>query len=176
MEKEFPKRKAVRLDKYDYSKAGAYFLTICTKDKKPMLSTISVGDGALDAPKTQLTRIGEIVEKYILSTNKIKNVSVKHYVIMPNHIHLIILIKPTIKENIEDVDNIGTSKAPSPTNEMIPHIVSTFKRFCNKEIGDNIFQRTYYDHIIRDKEDYETRARYIYENPKRWFYDELYKE
>ena len=176
MEKEFPKRKAVRLKKYNYSKAGAYFLTICTKDKKPILSSISVGDGALDVPSPQLTRIGKIVEKYILSTSKIENVSVKQYVIMPNHIHLIILIKPTINEYIDYLNNLGTSKAPSPTNEMIPHIVSTFKRFCNKEIGENIFQRTYYDHIIRDKEDYQTRAKYIYENPKRWFYDELYKE
>ncbi len=176
MEKDFPKRKAVRLGKYSYSKAGAYFLTICTKDKKPILSSISVGDGAHDVPKPQLTRIGKIVEKYILSTNKIKSVSVKHYVIMPNHIHMIILIKPTVNEYIEDLDNIGTSRGPCPTNEIIPHIVSTFKRFCNKEIGEDIFQRSYYDHIIRDKEDYQKRAKYIYENPKRWFYDELYKE
>ena len=108
MEKEFPKRKAVRLKKYNYSKAGAYFLTICTKDKKPILSSISVGDGALDVPSPQLTRIGKIVEKYILSTSKIENLSVKQYVIMPNHIHLIILIKPTINEYIDDLNNLGT--------------------------------------------------------------------
>ena len=47
MENEFPKRKTVRLDRYDYSKSGAYFLTMCTKDRKPILSIIPVGDGAL---------------------------------------------------------------------------------------------------------------------------------
>ena len=111
MEKDFPKRKTVRLDRYDYSKSGAYFLTICTKDRKPILSIIPVGDGALDVPRPQLTRIGKIVEKYILSTNKIKNVSVKHYVIMPNHIHMIVLIKSTINEYFEDLNDLGTSKA-----------------------------------------------------------------
>jgi hypothetical protein len=53
---------------------------------------------------------------------------------------------------------------------MLPHIVSTFKRFCNKEIGNNIFQRGYIEHIIRDREDYETRAKYIYENPMHWYF------
>jgi hypothetical protein len=55
---------------------------------------------------------------------------------------------------------------------MLPHIVSTFKRFCNKEIGYNIFQRGYIEHIVRDREDYETRTKYIYENPIRWYYNE----
>ena len=70
----------------------------------------------------------------------------------------------------------GSSRAPTPTNEMLPHIVSAFKRFCNKEIGNNIFQRGYIEHIIRDHEDYETRAKYICENPIRWYYDKLYTE
>ena len=53
---------------------------------------------------------------------------------------------------------------------LFAHIVSTFKRFCNKEIGENIFQRGYMEHIIRDREDYETRVKYIYENPMRRYY------
>jgi len=92
--------------------------------------------------------------------------------IMLNHIHVIIFIYPekyiTHKE--------GSSRAPTPTNKMLPYIVSTFKRFYNKEIGDNIFQRGYIEHIIRDRKDYETRAKYICENPIRWYYDELYAE
>ena len=74
------------------------------------------------------------------------------------------------------VDNKGTSKAPSPTNSLIAHTISTFKRLANKEIGVDIFQRSYYDHIIRNREDYEKHLRYIYENPKRWYYDELYTD
>jgi hypothetical protein len=59
---------------------------------------------------------------------------------------------------------------------MLPHIISTFKRFCYKEIGDKIFQRGYFDHIIRDQKDYEKHLHYIHQNPSRWHYDELYNE
>lgn len=88
------------------------------------------------------------------------------YVIMPDHIHIIIFLNPNEYRKRKD----GSSKAPTPTNEMLPHVVSALKRFCNKEIGNNIFQRGYIEHIIRDREDYETRRKYIYENPKRWYY------
>ena len=92
--------------------------------------------------------------------------------VMPDHIHAIIFLYPDEYASHKD----GSSRAPTPTNEMLPHIVSAFKRFCNKEIGNNIFQRGYIEHIIRDHEDYETRAKYICENPIRWYYDKLYTE
>ncbi|MBO5379600.1 MAG: transposase [Clostridia bacterium] len=166
---ELPKRKPIRLNNFHYGAGYAYFITVCTKDRAKILSKITVGDGALDVPKTELTKCGEIVEKYILSTNKINNVCVDRYVIMPNHFHMII----RIEGDSNDLEN-GTSRAPSPTNKTIPHIVSTLKRFCNKEIGENIFQRSFYDHVIRGREDYEEISRYIYENPLNWKNDELY--
>ena len=76
MEKELPKRKPIRLENFHYGAGYAYFITVCTKDRAKILSKITVGDGALDVPKTELTKCGEIVEKYILSTNKINNVCV----------------------------------------------------------------------------------------------------
>ena len=180
MEEQNPKRKPTRIKQYDYSSVGAYFVTICTQDRKQILSEIIrtnntsvcetdryvVGDGALDVPCIRLTPIGKIVEKHLLSSENIQGVKVDKYVIMPDHIHAIIFIKSKKETNQQN----GTSRAPSPTNELLPHIVSTFKRFCNKEIGYNIFQRSFADHIIRDNEDYETRKKYIYENPMRWFY------
>ncbi|MBQ5601771.1 MAG: hypothetical protein IIU77_02985 [Clostridia bacterium] len=177
-EKELPKRKDLRLRQYNYSSKGAYFVTICIKDRKRILSHIikpSVGVGALDDPTTpqiQLTKIGKTTEKYLLSSENIPGVKIDRYVIMPDHIHVIIFLYPDKYATRKD----GSSKAPTPTNEMLPHIVSTFKRFCNKELGNNIFQRGYIEHIIRDREDYETRTKYIYENPMRWYYDELYAE
>ena len=116
--------------------------------------------------------MGKIVEKNLISSDNIAGVKIDRYVIMPDHIHAIIFLYPENYGKRED----GSSRAPTPTNEMLPHIVSTFKRFCNKEIGNNIFQRGYIDHIVRDREDYETRVRYICENPMRWYYDELYTE
>ena len=171
MEKELPKRKELRIKEYDYSSKALYFVTICIKDRKPILSNIlkPVGVGALDDPQIQLTDIGKIIEKNLLSSKNISGVTIDCYVIMPDHIHAMIFLDPekyAVRQN-------GSSRAPTPTNEMLPHIVSTFKRFCNKEIGEKLFQRGYIEHIVRNKEDYETRRKYIYENPMRWYYKQL---
>ncbi len=174
MEKELPKRKDLRIKEYDYSSQGAYFLTICIKDRKPILSNIlkPVGVGALDDPQIRLSKIGKIVEKHLLSSENISGVIIDKYVVMPDHIHVIVFLEPKQYNKHKN----GSSRAPTPTNEMLPHIVSTFKRFCNKEIGKNIFQRGYMEHIIRDKEDYETRRKYIHENPMQWYYKHLQKD
>ncbi|MBE6542844.1 MAG: hypothetical protein E7675_00445 [Ruminococcaceae bacterium] len=61
-------------------------------------------------------------------------------------------------------------------NSIPSRFVSTFKRFCNKEYGVNLWQYRSNDHIIRNRQDYDEHLRYIYENPIRWYYDELYAE
>ncbi len=156
-------RKSTRLKNFDYSQNGSYFLTLCAKDKQRIFGDI-VGGGAFDAPQVKLSPIGLIAEKYILSSNNIKDISVDKYVIMPNHIHLIVTVK----------NQGGTSRAPSPTSAKIPLFVSTLKRFCNKEIGFNAFQRSFFDHIIRDEQDYNTRWNYIDTNPAKWETDDFY--
>ena len=177
---ERTERKSTRLHNFDYGTTGAYFVTICTQGRQKILSEIvtasncstdlnTVGDGALDVPQVRLTKMGEVVEKYLLSSENIGGVEIGEYVIMPDHIHAIILIRDLMS---------GTSRAPSPTaaNEALPHIISTFKRFCNKDFGCNIFQRSYYDHVIRDRKDYEKRIKYIYENPIKWYYEKIYED
>ena len=201
MENEYPKRKNLRIPQYNYSSAGGYFITVYVKGRKPILSNIikPVGVGALDDPQLRLTRLGRIVEKYLLSTENISGVKIDRYVIMPDHIHAIIFLNPDKYNKCSD----GSSRAPTPTelcevdenipvtessqypiqgkrvstsaNEMLPHIISTFKRFCSKEIGENLFQRGYMEHIIRDREDYETRVKYICENPLRRYYSNVEK-
>ena len=94
-----PKRKPTRLKNFDYSSAGAYFITICIKDRKRILSNIikPVGVGAFDDPLTpqiQLTEIGKVTEKYLLSSENIPGVKIDRYVIMPDHIHVIIFLYP----------------------------------------------------------------------------------
>ena len=168
MQKNLPKRKNLRLKQHDYSSAGAYFITICTRERKAILSDIliPVGVGAHDDPQIRYTPVGKIVEKHLLSSEKIGGVRIDSFVIMPDHIHVIIVLNP--EENINE--KCGSSRAPTPTNEMIPHIISTFKRLCAKEVGSNIFQRGYMEHIIRDRKDYETRRSYIYQNPIKRYY------
>ena len=154
---DLPKRKNNRLNNFDYGQNGMYFITICTQNRRKILCEI-VGGGALDAPKIKLSEIGEIAEKYILSTNNIPEIIVEKYVIMPDHIHLLLWVR----------DINGTSKAPSPTNNLISHSISTLKRFINKDVGYNIFQRSYYDHVIRNQHDYDETWKYIDNNPINW--------
>ena len=167
----FFQRKPTRLPDYSYNTPGYYFITICTEDRKPILSEI-VGGGAFDAPNVALTKYGEIVQKYILSGNRIPGIAVEKYVIMPNHIHLLL--------RVDDTVYLGTSRAPSPTqerlppNEQIPHFVSTFKRFCHRDIGKTIFQRSYHDHVVRGEQDYLKIWNYIDTNPARWKEDCFY--
>ena len=168
MSENLPKRKDIRLKNYDYSECGAYFITICTDKRRKILSKI-VGVGVPDDPRVELTAYGKIADKYINQLNNFyENISVEQYVIMPNHIHMILFV-------CED----GSSRTPTPTdkpNAVVLAFVSTFKRFCNKEFGENIWQRYYYDHVIRNKRDFEEISKYIYENPLKWQFDELYCE
>ena len=150
---------------------GSYFLTICTHERRPVLSRIVEGippkNDPMDIPYcTELLPWGIIADKYINQLSDFyEDITVEHYVIMPNHIHLLV----RISEN-------GASGTPPPTrlNTRLSRFVSTFKRFCNKEYGRDIWQRNYYDHIIRNWEDYWSHKQYIDDNPRRWRKDELY--
>ncbi len=163
-------------------------MTICTHKHKCILSKITVGaqiaggncpalteakaeTSVLDCPQNTLTKYGKIADKYICQLNEFyDNIFIDKYVIMPNHIHLLIRI----------ADN-GQSGTPVPTvvreiraNLIIPKFVSTLKRFCNKEFGQNIWQARYHDHIIRSKEDYLGIWEYIDTNVIKWEKDCFY--
>ena len=168
MNNDLPQRKPLRKEGFDYDFCGVYFITICTQDRREILSQIvgvDVPDDPYDHPQIKLTDYGTIADKYIKQLNDFYNhLSIEWYVIMPNHIHILL--------NVLD----GTSRTSSPTKQhsTVSQFVSTFKRFCNKEYGGNVWQRGYNDHIIRDREDYEKHVRYIVENPMNWYFDELY--
>ena len=169
MKEALPKRKSIRLKEYDYSTPGAYFITICTQNRKHLLSKINpVGAGVPDRPCIEIYPYGAIVDKYIRQMNDFyENLSVDAYVIMPNHIHLLIRVFAD-----------GRSGTPAPTkgNSVVAKFVSTLKRFCNKEYGETIWQRGFYDHVIRNQADYDDVYRYIENNPRQWELDELYSK
>ncbi len=168
-EKELPKRKHPRLDNYDYSAAGAYFVTICTQNRRCVLSRI-VGRGLAPAETAgiEYTSLGTIAEKQLLLLeDRYPCFAVDQYVIMPNHIHAIIILNG---------ETAGAS--PRPT---VMDIVCAYKSLTTRECKKNgfeekLFQTSFYEHIIRGREDYEETVKYIYENPIRWCYDELYTE
>ena len=159
---KLPKRKPARLKEYDYTANGAYFITICTQNRKELLCSI-VGTGVLDRPKIELSQYGVIAEEQIKKMNDFYDcISVEKYVIMPNHIHLLISLNSAN----------GRSRPPVPTvinnaNSEISKFVGTFKRFTNKEYGKNIWQRSFYDHIIRGEEDFREIWEYIDGNPQK---------
>ena len=166
---KFPKRKINRLKSWNYSNNGGYFITICTDNRKHILSKICVGDGLPDVPHIELTDNGRTVKEQFEIMNALyEDIRVNHYVIMPNHIHFIVEIT---KRN-------GTSGRPSPTrsNAIISKYISTFKRFTNRKSGIDLWQRSYYDHIIRDEKDYMEKLNYILSNPLKWFDDEYYSD
>ena len=144
--------------------------------RRKMLSRI-VGCDVLGAPKNvELLQSGKVVEKFINQLNQhYENIDVDKYVIMPNHIHLLLRVRgngaPGTSQN-------GAPRTSHPTRQVsiVSSFVSTLKRFCNKEIGENIWQISFYDHIIRDQEDYKNHIKYIKDNPAQWYFDELYSE
>lgn len=153
-------RKPNRLSGYDYGQRGAYFITVCTKDRAPILSTIENGPATVGANCVRLTRTGEIADGEIQKFNHIyPSVHVDYYVIMPNHIHMIVRID----------DDGRTQFAPT-----ISRIIKQFKGSVTKQFGNAIWQKSFYDHVIRDEEDYLTKAQYIEENPIKWQEDALY--
>ncbi|MBQ6947894.1 MAG: hypothetical protein IJN42_07585 [Clostridia bacterium] len=109
---ELTQRKSTRLQEYDYSQSGYYFVTICAKGKQKLFGEI-VGDVVNAIPQVKLSGIGEIVNKYIRQLDtQYNNVCIDKYIVMPNHIHLIVVIsETTTKGNTLS----GTSQAPSPT-------------------------------------------------------------
>ena len=156
------------MENFDYSTTGAYFITICTANRRQIISQI-VGGDVLGAPKNvELLPFGIVADKYINQLNEFYDkITVDRYVIMPNHIHIMLLV----------LEN-WSSRTSTPTRQTssVSCFVSTFKRFCNKEYGSNVWQKSFHDHVIRNRNDYEGHLRYIHENPARWYYDELYTE
>ncbi len=164
---ELPKRKNIRLRGYDYDTPGYYFITVCTKDKKKLLCDI-VDHGVLEGAEVYLTAYGKVAEKHLQAMGMFyEGLKVEKYVIMPNHIHLLIHIEGCGNEPL---------RMPVPANSKISRFVGTFKRFCNKEYGVNIWQGRSHDHVIRGEKDYLKIWQYIDNNPVKWTEDCFYTE
>ena len=157
---DLPERKTIRLKGYDYSQNGSYFVTVCTKNKMKVLGSI-VGDGLCAVPKTELTEIGALVEKSILFISTYADICVDEYVIMPNHIHLIVTI---------NADGYGRPMG-APT---LSTVINQMKGYVTKRIGFPVWQKLYHDHIIRGQADYDEIWQYIDENPLKWNLDCYY--
>lgn len=179
-------RKNNRLEFYDYSQSGAYFVTICAKDKQKIFwdnqqcfvgavsgrpqdkkifwneQQCSVG-AVSGRPQDKLNHLGLIVK---IGIEKIslhyQNITVDKYVIMPNHVHLIIRI---------DNNDINGRPMTAPT---LSQIVNQFKGYCSKQIGHPVWQKSFHDHVIRNQADYNRIWEYVDTNAIKWESDCYY--
>jgi len=190
MSKDLPVRKHPRLKGYDYSTNGVYFITLCVKDKHELLGRVIVGRGILyalpsdaqlnvgrgtpDAPSIELSEYGKnVVDTINFLNSKNDKIIIIKYVVMPNHVHFVVVINDPSDGALGHEED-GASGKPRPTNALIPKLISSIKRFTNKQAGFTIWQDSYYDHIIRDEKDYRRIWQYIDENPARWTEDDYY--
>ncbi|MBQ6992698.1 MAG: transposase [Clostridia bacterium] len=155
--KELTSRKDIRLKEYDYSQEGYYFITICTKNRECILSKITCKNNCRGVHCTSvLTLEGYIVDKYINSMKNIySNVLIDEYVVMPNHVHLILIID-------KKIDN------------TISKIIQQFKGIVTKELKKSIWQKSFYEHIIRNEKEYLKIKEYIINNIANWDKDRYY--
>lgn len=158
---QLPSRKHTRLKNYDYSQSGCYFVTVCLRQRRCLLCDIVKGDDVCDLPNIILTSEGNIVDKYINNIdNAYESISVDKYIIMPDHIHLLIRIKDPLKT----VDS-GEMRASRPTLQTV---IRSLKTLSTKEIGFSMWQESFYDHVIRNDDEYLQVCKYIDENPCKW--------
>ncbi len=171
-------RRSIRLKGYDYSRNGTYFITICSRNRECIFSELAPGVGAglaparIQEPFFQLTEIGKIIENNWRDIPKLyKDVDIVEYIIMPNHIHGILVISTNHR------------RATARVAPTLSQIIGAFKSKCvidylrfirNNQLNEigKIWQRNYYERIIRDKEESDKFRKYIRNNPYKWAEDE----
>lgn len=159
-----PKRKSIRLKDYDYSRNGAYFVTICAESRQNIFGEIVGTDDPVRPFAIRQSHIGDIVIDCWEAIDSIyNNVKTDKFVIMPNHFHGIVIIS----------GEAGGQSRP-PLHKVIQGFKSVTARRCFPLGYKTIWQRSFHDHIIRDEQDYLRIWQYIDENPQKWQEDCYY--
>ena len=158
---KLPVRKPNRLPDYDYSTPGAYFITIGVKDRRNILWD-DVGASIARPSSLPLSLYGLVVDQAIRNIPMVyPAISVDHYVVMPNHIHLLLQI---------NTDKNGRAML-APTVSVV---IQQLKGVVTKQIGHSIWQKLFHDHVIRNEADYLKIWQYIDTNPAKWEADCFY--
>ncbi|MCL1823536.1 MAG: hypothetical protein FWG44_04975, partial [Oscillospiraceae bacterium] len=168
----------IRLKNFDYSRAGYYFITICIKDKMDLFGEILNG-------KMYLNDYGKIAENELLNIpSHYNNVNIDKFIIMPNHIHMIVVICKTEHMNIAEQINLTERINPFPTKVDMPNIIGKYKAGVTRTVGNafmrsdiirqEIWQKRYHDRIIRNEEEYLKIWQYIEENSEHWNEDRYF--
>ena len=166
---DLPKRQQNRLENFDYGNIGCYFVTLCTNQRQHIfkIEQSNVGNDLCVVPSSDLCIVppiqNQIISKWIKETeNKYQNIHFEKYVIMPDHLHFIIRITEQ-HTGCSLQDAIRFFKTMT-TNEYMKNVKKQLLTPFNKKL----WQKSYYDHIIRNQEDYNDIWEYIESNPKKW--------
>ena len=170
-------RRSIRLRGYDYSQAGYYFVTICCYRRQRLFGKIV--DGAM-----QLNQYGEIVKNEWHQSSLIRQeIELDEYIIMPNHFHGIVIIKPVGTKGLSPLPSSARSTHPSMKPRSLSSLMTGFKSAVTKNIniirnapGTPVWQRNYYEHIIRNENALNNIRRYIINNPLSWHVDQLHPD
>ena len=187
-------RKSIRLKGYDYSQAGLYFVTICCQNREQFFGEID-NDGQL-----LLNESGKMIEKWFLELeNKFPDIECDEYVVMPNHFHCIVINTGITVGKVMPVGTVGTDLrvCPNTNNDVVDailgehvgsplhRVVQWFKTMTTNEyirgvntlgwkrFDGKLWQRNYWEHIIRNEQSYVTISEYIKNNPANWNADKL---
>jgi REP element-mobilizing transposase RayT len=174
---EIHKRRSIRLPGYDYAQNGAYFLTLCTKNREPLFGEIVANGVSPDSVCSRMLQneFGDIVASEWLKSASIRSeIALGEFVIMPNHFHGIILIRGR-----GDRPVAPTEKQPGPRSKSVGALIAGFKSVVTRRINIirqtprvPVWQRNYYDHIIKDVNELRKIQAYIQNNPRNWLNDE----
>jgi len=171
-----PQRKSPRLQDYDYTQSGAYFITICTNDRRSIF-------GYIDDGEMVLSKAGMIAhDRWLALPDHHQRVELDFFVIMPNHMHGIIILT--------DEKPVGTMPALSADDTQylksgsLGTVVGSYKSSVTRHLqqniakhrNDKIWQPRYHDHIIRNPDDLHRLREYVWYNPARWEADVLYED
>jgi putative transposase len=153
------RRRSIRLQGYDYAQVGAYFVTVCAHNRACVFGEIVNGEMRLNDAGRMLHAVWEDLPHHYAG------IELDAFVVMPNHVHGIIFI-------------VGAGFKPAPTKYGLPEIVRGFKTFSSRRInesrgtpGTRVWQRNYYEHIIRNDESLDRIREYIANNPMQWEWD-----
>jgi len=176
---KYPTRKRNRLQGYDYSRQGAYFITVCTQNRAELFGHI-VGANCVRPftkvrpvtnvrPFTELSKTGHTVKHEIETLSSVyPTVYVSEFVIMPNHVHMVIVID---SRDIDGRPQVNGRPQVAPT---VSRIIKQWKGSITKRLGFSPWQKSFHDHVIRNQDDYLRIAQYIENNPAQWQMDSLH--
>lgn len=180
-------RHSTHLKNYDYSSAGAYFVTICTQNRESLFGRISVGAGPCARPQMVLSDAGRMIaDVWHQIPSHYPGNDVDEFVVMPNHVHGIVIVGAgpcCCPENKQRPHEIGQPRGVAPTGLPLPDVVHRFKTMTTKLYMDGVkqsgwqpfngklWQRGYYEHVIRDDDELKEIRQYILTNPLKWALD-----